>query len=179
VHGGVLGLIGMGRIGQAVARRGRGFGMRVLYHSRTRLPAEVEAELGAAPVELDALLAQADFVSVHLPLTAATRGYIGARELARMRPEAILINTARGPIVDQEALIAALGERRLAGAGLDVFATEPALDPRLLELPGTVLLPHIGSASVGTRRRMCMLAAGAVVELAQGAVPQHVVNRKG
>lgn len=176
VHGRTLGILGMGRIGSAVARRARGFGMRVLYFSRTRLLAEVEAELGVVWTSREELLHDADFVSLHLSLTEETRGWIGARELAAMGPDTILINTARGGVVDEEALIAALCDRRIAAAGLDVFAAEPAVDPRLLALDNVVLLPHIGSASVSTRARMCDVAAAQVIARAAGDLPAHVVN---
>ncbi len=176
VHGATLGIIGLGRIGQAVARRARGFAMRVLYHSATRKP-EVERELSVEWADLDTLLREADFVSLHVPLTEETRNLIGARELALMKPTAILINTARGQVVDQEALVAALQEGRLAAAGLDVFQVEPlAMDDPLLSLEKVVLLPHLGSASVATRTRMAMMAAENLVAGLKGERPPYLVN---
>jgi len=178
VHGATLGLIGLGRIGQAVARRARGFAMRVLYHSATRKP-EVESASGGGVewAELETLLREADFVSLHVPLTEETRNLIGARELALMKPTAILINTARGQVVDQEALVAALQEGRLAAAGLDVFQVEPLPpDDPLLSLENVVLLPHLGSASVATRRRMAMMAAENLVAGLKGERPPYPVN---
>jgi len=176
VHGQTLGILGMGRIGQAVARRARGFGMRVLYHNRAPADPVVEAELGAAYVSLEALLRQCRFVSVHLPLSPATRGMIGADELALMQPGSILINTARGPVVDTPALIAALAAGHLGGVGLDVFDAEPAVDPRLLGFENAVLLPHIGSASTETRRQMCLVAVHNVLAHARGEVPPNRVD---
>jgi len=176
VYGATLGLIGLGRIGQAVARRARGFDMRVLYHSATRKP-EVERELGVGWADLEALLRESDFVSLHVPLTEETRNLIGARELALMKPTAVLINTARGQVVDQEALVATLQGGRLAAAGLDVFQVEPlAADDPLLSLENVVLLPHLGSASVATRRRMAMMAAENLVAGLRGERPPYLVN---
>jgi glyoxylate reductase len=157
--GRTLGIFGMGRIGQAVARRAAPFGMRVLYHSRRRLPAEDEAALGAEWVDFDGLITRSDVLSLHAPLTPDTRGVIGADVLRRMRPGAFLVNTARGALVDEAALVDALRDGPLAGAGLDVYEREPAIHPGLLDLPNVVLLPHIGSATRETRTRMAMLAA--------------------
>jgi glyoxylate reductase len=176
VHHRTLGVVGMGRIGQAVARRGRGFDMEVLYHNRTRLPGEREEALGVRYADLDALLERADFVSLHTPLTPETRHLIGAAQLARMKPTAILINTARGPVVDEVALAEALALGHIGGAGLDVYEEEPAVHPRLLELPNAVLLPHIGSASWATRRRMCTLAAEDALAVLRGERPAHPLN---
>jgi glyoxylate reductase len=157
--GRTLGIYGMGRIGQAVARRAAPFGMRVVYHSRRRLSAEDEAALGAEWVDFDGLIARSDVLSLHAPLTPQTRHVISAEVLRRMRPGAFLINTARGALVDEAALVDALRDGRLAGAGLDVYEREPALAPGLLDLPNVVLLPHVGSATRETRTRMAMLAA--------------------
>lgn len=159
VHGATLGIVGFGAIGRAVARRARGFGMRVLAWSRTRRPLG-DLEGAVAWAELPELLAAADFVSVHVALAPGTRGLLDAAALARMKPGAVLVNTARGEIVDEAALVEALRAGRLAAAGLDVFEREP-LDPAspLLALPGVVLAPHIGSASVATRERMARRAA--------------------
>jgi glyoxylate reductase len=143
-----LGIIGMGRIGRAVAGRARAFGLTIAYHNRHRLPFEVEQELEATwEADLDSLLAGADFVTIHCPLNADSRGMIDARRIALMRPDAYLINTARAEVTDEEALIVALSEGRIAGAGLDVYTHEPSVDPRLLALSNVVLLPHMGSAT--------------------------------
>jgi glyoxylate reductase len=155
VNGKTLGIIGMGRIGRAIAARARGFGIKILYHNRRRLPEEVEAELGAhfAP-DLDTVMAEADIVSLNCPHNAETHHLINGRRLALMKPDAYLINTARGDIVDEEALIVALETGQIAGAGLDVYAHEPNVDPRLLQLSNTVLLPHMGSATYEGRAAM-------------------------
>lgn len=176
VYDKTLGLVGMGRIGQAVARRARGFGMRILYHNRSRLPASVEAELGATWVELPRLLQEADFVSLHVPLTADTTHLIGASELRMMRPTACLINTARGPVVHEQSLIRALTEGWIAGAALDVFEDEPRVPHALLALENVVLAPHIGSASVATRDKMALIAAQNLVAALRGERPPNLVN---
>ncbi len=157
--GRTLGIYGMGRIGQAVARRAAPFGMRVIYHSRTRLPAEDETALGAEWVDFDGLIARSDVLSLHAPLTPQTRHVISANVLRRMRPGAFLVNTARGALVDEAALADALRDGHLAGAGLDVYEHEPRIHPGLLDLPNAVLLPHVGSATRETRTRMALLAA--------------------
>jgi gluconate 2-dehydrogenase len=160
VHGTTLGILGMGRIGQAIARRGAlGFGMRVLYHNRRRLDPATEAACAATWVERETLLRQADHLVLALPYTAENHHLIGAPELALMKPTAVLVNVARGGIVDDAALAQALREGRLAAAGLDVFEGEPKLHPALLDLPNAVLTPHIASATAGTRRAMAELAA--------------------
>ncbi len=176
VHERTLGLVGLGRIGQAVARRARGFSMRVLYASRNGAPPEVEQELQARHVPLDALLQQSDFVSLHVPLGRETRHLIGVEQLCRMKRSAFLINTSRGPIVDEAALVAALEEELLAGAGLDVFEQEPTVHPGLLALPNVVLLPHVGSAVTSVRSLMCALAARNCVAVLTGERPPHPVN---
>lgn len=159
IHGSTLGILGMGRIGQAIARRGaHGFGMRVLYHNRSRLPATLEAGAGATYVDLDTLLAQADHLVLVLPYTPASHHLIDAAALAKMKPSATLVNIARGGIVDEQALAQALGEGRLAAAGLDVYEGEPAVRPELLALRNVVLTPHIGSASLATRTAMVRMA---------------------
>jgi gluconate 2-dehydrogenase len=158
VHGRTLGILGMGRIGQAIARRAFGFGMPVIYHNRSRLDERLERECHAAYVARDELLQRADFLVLVLPFSAQTRHAIGAPELAHMKPSAILVNIARGGIVDDAALVAALTEGRLAAAGLDVFENEPVLHPLLPTLDNVVLTPHIASASVDTRRAMTSLA---------------------
>jgi gluconate 2-dehydrogenase len=161
VHGTTLGILGMGRIGQAIARRGAlGFGMRVIYHNRSRLSAEQEAAAGGARyVDRDTLFAEADHVVLVLPYSPAVHHTVGAAEIARMKPTATLINIARGGIVDEDALVTALRERRIAAAGLDVFEGEPKVHPGLLELPNVALTPHIASATIPTRKAMAMLAA--------------------
>ena len=171
-----LGIIGMGRIGQAVARRARGCGMRIIYHNRQRLAPAIEAELGATWVELPTLLREADFVSLHVPLSVATTRLIGEAELRLMKPTAYLINTARGTIVDEQALIRALQEGWIAGAALDVFEHEPHVPPALCALENVVLVPHIGSASVATRTRMAVMAAENLTAVLRGERPPHVVN---
>jgi gluconate 2-dehydrogenase len=160
VHGSTLGILGMGRIGQAIARRGaHGFGMKVIYHNRSRIDAEKEAACGARYVTREQLFAQADHVALVLPYSPAAHHTVGAAELGLMKPTATLVNIARGGIVDEDALVAALREKRIAAAGLDVFEGEPRVNPALLTLPNVVLTPHIASATLPTRRAMAMLAA--------------------
>lgn len=168
VYGATLGIIGLGRIGEAVARRARGFSMRVLYTSGKPRP-DLEASLGVERRELDSLLRDSDFVSIHVPLTEKTRGMIGGRELALMKPTAVLVNTSRGPVVREPDLIEALREKRIFAAGLDVFETEPLpQDSPLLELDNVVLLPHIASASIATRTEMAVMAANNLVQVLYG-----------
>ncbi|MFT7724453.1 MAG: D-glycerate dehydrogenase [Roseateles sp.] len=177
VHGSTLAILGMGRIGQALARRGRfGFGMRVIYHNRSRLPADTEAALGARYVGKDELLREADHLVLVLPYSAEAHHCIAAAELARMKPTATLINIARGGIVDEDALAAALRERRIAAAGLDVFEGEPRVNPALLALPNVVLTPHIASATLPTRHAMARLAADNLVAALTGATPPTPLN---
>jgi glyoxylate reductase len=172
----VLGLIGGGgRIGRAVARRARGFGMKLIYWSPRRKP-EGEQELGLTYVPFDQLLAEADFVSVHTPLTPETRHQIGARELALMKPTAFLVNTARGPIIDEAALTRALVERRIAGAGLDVFENEPRVEPALLTLPNVVLTPHLGSAAREIREVMANVVVDNIMAVLEGRQPPNCWN---
>ena len=176
VHHATLGIVGMGRIGQAVARRARGFDMRVIYNNRSRLPEADEARLGARYVERDELLAQSDFVVVMAPYSPATHHLLGAAEIAKMKPTAILVNSARGGVVDDDALVAALAEKRIAGAGLDVFEGEPKLHPGYASLPNVVLTPHIGSASRATRIVMCNTAAANMSAVLEGRDPPNPVN---
>jgi lactate dehydrogenase-like 2-hydroxyacid dehydrogenase len=176
IHHATLGIIGMGRIGQAVARRARGFDMRVIYHNRSRLDEATEKNLGATFVDRDTLLAQADFVVVMAPYSPATHHLIGAAEIAKMKPTAILVNSARGGVVDDAALVAALKEKRIAGAGLDVFEGEPRLHPEYVELANVVLTPHIGSASRATRIIMCNTAAANMSAVLEGREPPNPVN---
>jgi glyoxylate reductase len=170
VHGATLGVIGYGRIGKAVARRAAGFGMQVLHHTRH--------DTGAPGwrADVDDLLRESDIVSLHVPLSDATRHLIDDRRLRLLRPDAVVVNTARGPVVDEEALAAALEEGRIFAAGLDVYEREPEVHPRLLAAPRTVLLPHIGSASQATRTRMAQLACEGVVAVLAGDRPPNLVN---
>jgi glyoxylate reductase len=177
LRGRKLGILGMGRIGQAAARRASAFGMEVHYHNRNRLPGEAEQALSATwwPA-LDAMLAAVDVVSVNAPYGRDTHHLIDARRLALMRPEAVLINTARGGLVDQDALIAALESGAIAGAGLDVYPNEPEVDPRLIALENVVLLPHLGSATVETRVAMGEKVMANILAFAEGrALPDLVV----
>ena len=177
VHGATLGILGMGRIGQGIARRGAlGFGMQVIYHNRSRLSAEQEAPLAARWVDKVTLLREADHLVLVLPYSAQSHHTIGAAELAMMKPSATLTNIARGGIVDDAALAAALRERRIAAAGLDVFEGEPSVNPALLTLPNVVLTPHIASASVATRKAMAHLAAENLIQALTGGVPPSPIN---
>jgi len=176
ISGKTLGIIGLGRIGRAVARRAAGFGMKLLYHNRRRLPPEREAALKVEYTDLESLLSESDFVSLHVPLTDKTHHLIGTRELSFMQPSAILINTARGPVVDEKALLTALRSGIIAGAGLDVYENEPELTPGLKELDNVVLLPHIGSATVETRYKMAAMAAENLMAGLAGRIPPNCVN---
>ena len=170
VHGATLGIVGYGRIGRAVARRAEGFGMEVIHNTRT--PTGEPGWIG----DLPELLGRADIVSLHVPLSPGTRHLIGRSELAAMKPTAVLVNTARGPVVDEEALAEALEEGVIYAAGIDVFEREPAVHPRLLAAPRTVLLPHIGSATVETRTAMSRLAASSVRSVLAGKMPPNALN---
>ncbi|AQS59590.1 2-hydroxyacid dehydrogenase [Desulforamulus ferrireducens] len=177
VYGATLGIIGMGRIGEGVAKRAKGFDMRVLYYNRRRKP-EVEKELGVTYVDMDTLLKESDFVCIMTPYTPETHNLIGARELSLMKKTAVLINTARGGIVNEAALYQALQKGEIWAAGLDVFEQEPvALDHPLLSLPNVVALPHIGSASEKTRKTMANLAAENLLTALEGKTPPNLVNR--
>jgi glyoxylate reductase len=176
IHGATLGIVGLGAIGAAVARRARGFGMRVLYVGRNPRPA-LEAELGARRVDKATLLAESDVVSLHIPLSPETRHWLGRAELAAMKPGALLVNTARGGVVDQEALIEALRDGRLGGAALDVMDPEPLpTDSPLMTLPNVLLAPHIASASHATRGRMASMAVDNLLAALEGRRPPHCVN---
>jgi glyoxylate/hydroxypyruvate/2-ketogluconate reductase len=176
VHHATLGIIGMGRIGQAVARRARGFDMQVLYQNRSRLAPDIEAACNARYVEKEELLRSADFITLHLPYESDSHHLIGARELAMMKPTAILINAARGGIVDELALIQALKSHRIAAAGIDVFDNEPQVRPEFFDLSNVVLLPHVGSATEVTRRKMASLAAQNLVAALTTGNPPNLVN---
>ena len=169
VHGATLGVVGYGRIGRAVAQRAAGFDMEVLHTSRT------DTGLPGYVAELGTLLARSDIVSLHVPLTESTRHLIGAAELALMKPTAVIVNTARGPVIDEEALADALEAGTIFGAGLDVFDGEPAVNPRLLAAPRTTLLPHIGSATIATRTNMARLACQGVCDVLAGVTPPNLV----
>jgi len=169
-HDATLGLVGYGRIARAVARRAGGFAMEVIHHTRT--PTGEPGWVG----DLHALLGRADIVSLHVPLTPATRHLIGRPQLAAMKPTAVLVNTARGPVVDEEALADALEQGVIGAAGIDVFEAEPAVHPRLLAAPGAVLLPHIGSATVATRTAMARLASASARAVLAGEVPANALN---
>jgi len=176
VHGKSLGIVGLGRIGRAVARRARGFDMRILYTKRSRLPEADERELGAIYVSLEDLLRQADFVSINAAFTPQTRHLIGARELALMKPTAFLINTSRGPLVDEAALIEALRSRRIAGAGLDVYEEEPRVQSGLLSLTQAVLTPHLGSAVSELREQMAHVVVDNIQAVIRGERPPNLHN---
>lgn len=171
LRGKLLGIVGLGGIGCKVAERARAFGMRVAYHQRSSAPAEVEAALEAERMPLGRLLAEADVLSLHCPLTPETHHLIGPAELAAMKPSAVLVNAARGPVVDERALAEALAERRIAAAGLDVYEHEPRVEPALLDLDNVVLVPHLGSATVETRTAMAELAARNAIAVVRGEEP--------
>ena len=176
VHHATLGIVGMGRIGQAIARRARGFDMRVIYHNRSRVAEAIELELNASWVALEELLRQSDFVVLQVPYSPETHHLIGAAELATMKPSAILINSTRGGVVDDAALVQALKDGRIRAAGLDVFENEPRLNPGFLELDNVVLTPHVGSSTEATRRAMAMTAAKNAVAALTGGRPPNLVN---
>jgi glyoxylate reductase len=176
LRGKLLGIVGLGGIGSRVAERARAFGMEVAYHSRNPAPAEVAAALGAERLPLERLLAEADVLSLHCPLTPQTHHLIGAAELAAMKPGAVLVNAARGPIVDERALAEALAAGRIAAAGLDVYEHEPRVEPGLLELDNVVLAPHLGSATVETRMAMAELAARNAIAVVRGEEPPTPVS---
>jgi glyoxylate reductase len=176
LQGKTLGVVGMGGIGQATARRAKAFGMEIVYQSRSEIDPGIAAELGARRVDLDELLAVSDVVSLHCPYGPATHHLIGAEQLAAMKSSAYLVNTARGPIVDEASLASALREGRIAGAGLDVYEHEPRVHPELLELDNVVLLPHLGSATVETRTAMAMLAADNALAVLGGDRPPAPIS---
>jgi glyoxylate reductase len=176
VHDATLGLIGAGRIGKLVTKRASGFDMKVLYYDVYRMSPEDEQQYNVTYMPMDEVLQQSDFVSIHTPYMPSTHHLIGERELNLMKPSAILINTARGPIVDEKALVKALQNGTIAGAGLDVFENEPAVEPELLSMENVVLLPHIASASLKTRTLMATMAAENLAAFNNGQTPPNIVN---
>jgi lactate dehydrogenase-like 2-hydroxyacid dehydrogenase len=176
VHHRKLGIIGLGRIGAAVARRGRGFSMKILYSDLRRAPKPLEDELDASFVSKEQLLRESDFVSLHIPLVEETRRLISEPELRQMKPGSILINTSRGAVIDENALVKAIQERWIAGAGLDVFEHEPQVNSALLQLERVILTPHIASSSEDTRREMCLIAARNIRSALDGNRPESLVN---
>jgi len=176
LQGRTLGIVGMGGIGEALATRARAFGMRIVYHNRRNVDAEVEQRLDTQRVDFDELLATSDIVSLNCPHSGATHHLIDAAALAAMKSTAFLVNTARGPIVDEAALVEALGNGVIAGAALDVFENEPTVNPGLLSLDNVVLVPHLGSATVETRAAMATTAASNVVEVLEGRTPHNPVS---
>jgi len=178
IHHSTLGIIGFGRVGRAVAKRAKGFDMKILYHDVKRASEDIEKELKAEFVSLEELLKRSDFVTLHTPLNSDTKHLISEKELKLMKKTAYLINTARGPIVDEKVLVKALKEGWIAGAGLDVYENEPELTPGLIELDNVVLLPHIGSASIETRNKMAITAAKNLLAGLKGDTPPNLVNKE-
>jgi len=176
VFGATLGIVGIGRIGRGVAHRAKGFNMRILYYDPQPLPREAEEQLGATRVDLNRLIAESDFISIHVPLTQETLHLISTPQFNAMKRNAILVNTSRGPVVDEAALVDALSARKLAGAGLDVYEREPAVHPGLLQMPNVVLAPHIASATVRTRSEMSAMAARNMATAVRGGRPPNLVN---
>ena len=176
VHDATLGIVGIGRIGRGVARRAKGFNMRVIYSDVNALPRETEQQLGASHVDLARLLAESDFISIHVPLTNETHHLISTAQFGLMKPNAILINTSRGPVVDEAALVEAVKSHRIAGAGLDVYEREPAVHPGLIGLHNVVLAPHIASATTRTRSELSAMAARNMATAVRGGRPPNVLN---
>ena len=176
VWGKTLGIVGFGRIGRGVARRARGFQMRILYSDAVRAPVDVEKELGAEFVDRDRLFRESDFISLHVPLLPDTRHLIAKENLEKMKRTAFLVNTSRGPVVDEAALAEALEHKKIAGAALDVFEKEPKVHPALLARKDVILTPHIASASVDTRTKMAVMAANSVVAMFEGKRPSNALN---
>ena len=176
IYGATLGIIGIGRIGRGVAHRAKGFNMRVLYYDPNPLSPEAEEQLGAMRVDLARLLVESDFVSVHVPLTPETQHLLSTQQFGEMKRSAILINTSRGPVVDEAALVAALDAKKIAGAGLDVYEREPAVHPGLIRMPNVVLAPHIASATTRTRSEMSAMAARNMATAVRGGRPPNLVN---
>lgn len=178
VYGKTLGIIGLGRIGQAVAKRSQGFDMKVIYYDEQRAPDSQEKQFNAKFTPLDNLLKEADFITVHTPYLKETHHLIGEREFNLMKKTAILINTARGPIVDEKALVSALKENKIAGAALDVYENEPELEEGLIALKNAVIIPHLGSASWETRTKMAIMAAENLIKGIKGEIPPNLVNKE-
>ena len=176
VFNATLGLIGVGRIGRGVAHRAKGFNMRVLYYDPNPLPPDAEAQLGATRVDLGRLLVESDFVSVHVPLTPETQHLLSTPQFGKMKKTAILINTSRGPVIDEAALVEALSSKKIAGAGLDVYEREPAVHPGLLAMPNVLLAPHIASATTRTRSEMSAMAARNMATAVRGGRPPNLLN---
>lgn len=176
VHHATLGIFGMGRIGQAVAQRAKGFNMKVLYTDSSRLDESLEKELNATSVDMDTLLRESDIISIHVPLLPETRHAFGAEEFKKMKKTAVLVNTARGPVIDEAALAKALHDGEIFAAGIDVFEEEPKIHPELLKCENAVLIPHLGSASWETRSRMAEIAATNIVNVLTGKKPITCVN---
>lgn len=174
VHGKTLGIIGAGRIGERFAEKARGYHMRILYHNRTRR-LDFEKRANATYVELDELYAESDFISLHCPLTEETRHLLDADAFKKMKFSAVVVNTSRGPVIDEEALVEALRDNEIWGAGLDVFEDEPNVHPALLKMDNVVLLPHIGSATTETREKMSQMAARNIIEVLEGREPINSV----
>ncbi len=175
LYGKTLGIVGMGRIGQAVARRGLGFGMKIIYHNRHRLPKDIEKKFDARYVELDDLFKEADIISLHTPATPETYHLVNKERLSLMKPTAYLINTARGTVIDERALIDILKNGRIQGAGLDVYEFEPKLTDGLSELKNVILLPHIGSATIETREKMSIMVCENVDKALSGKTPPNLI----
>jgi glyoxylate reductase len=176
LNGATLGIIGMGRIGQAMARRAVPFGMSIVYYNRNRLSPKIEQETGARLVALDELITTSDYISLHCPGGDSTKHIIGSRELSMMKSNTIIVNTARGTAIDEEALADCLSLHKIRGAGLDVYEKEPEIFAKLLELPNVVLAPHLGSATEGTRDRMAIMAADNILQTLNGERPSQAVN---
>jgi glyoxylate reductase len=176
IYGATLGIVGIGRIGRGVAHRAKGFNMRVLYYDPNPLTPEAEQQLGAERVDLARLLVESDFVSVHVPLTEQTHHLLSTQQFGQMKRSAILINTSRGPVIDEAALVDALNAKKIAGAGLDVYEREPAVHPGLIPLPNVILTPHIASASVRTRSEMSAMAARNMATAVRGGRPPNLLN---
>ena len=174
--GKTLGLVGFGRIGQAMARRGRGFDMKIVYADPRRLPPEEEAKFGAGYRSLDELLGEADFVSLHPQLMPETRHLMSDRQFSLMKPTAFVINTSRGPVIDEAALVRALKEKKIAGAGLDVYEHEPKVSPELAQMPNVVLTPHLGSAVLELREGMANVVVDNTIALIEGRPPVSCFN---
>ncbi|MBT3256510.1 MAG: D-glycerate dehydrogenase [Deltaproteobacteria bacterium] len=176
VHHKTLGILGFGRVGQALAKRAAGFDMKILYHDMFRVDPEIEKKVGATYVDQNTLLKTSDYISIHVPLTPETTGLIDSDTLSLMKPSAFVINTARGEIIREADLVKALTEKKIAGAGLDVFENEPKIHPGLLKMNNVVILPHIGSASMETRTKMGLIAASNLIAKFKGEIPPNCLN---